>query len=216
VNLQRLTSFAAIALMATSAWSQSQTPTQPAAPPTVIKTETKLVLVDVVATSKKGQYIDDLTQKNFRVWEDNKEQQIKTFSYGPDPSSPDAGKRYLILYFDSNTLTATELGQARIAAQHFIESNAGPDRLMLVAMHMGATQILQNFTPDIDKLKASLTRVQAGGIIRGPDMAVMGGINRGGMDDQMMGGPRISRIVPCCRECARSPRIWARFPDARA
>jgi VWFA-related protein len=189
VNLQRLTQFAAIALIAASAWSQ--TPTQPAAPPTVIKTETKLVLVDVVATNKKGQYIDDLTQKNFRVWEDNKEQQIKSFSYGPDPSSPDAGKRYLILYFDSNTLTATELGQARIGAQHFIESNAGPDRLMLVAMHMGATQILQNFTPDIDKLKASLTKVQAAGIIRGADVAVMGGLNRmGGMDDRM-GGPRI-------------------------
>jgi len=48
--------------------------------------------VDVVATNKKGQYIDDLTQKNFKVWEDNKEQPIKTFSYGPDPSAPDAGK----------------------------------------------------------------------------------------------------------------------------
>src|SRR5258708_5515410 len=191
VNLKRLTQFSELAVMAASAGAQE--PAQPPAQPrTVIRTETKLVLVDVVATNKKGQYIDDLTQKNFKVWEDNKEQPIKTFSYGPDPSAPDAGKRYLVLYFDSNTLTATELGQARIAAQHFIESNAGPDRLMLVAMHFGNIQILQNFTPDIDKLKASLSKVQAAGVIRGADVAVMGGINgRGGMDDQMMGGPRI-------------------------
>src|SRR5215468_6883353 len=99
-----------------------QTPAPAPAPP-VIKTETKLVLVDVVVSTKKGQYIDDLSIKNFRVWEDNKEQTLKTFSYGPDPSAPDGGKRYIVLFFDSNNLTATELIQARAAAQKFIESN---------------------------------------------------------------------------------------------
>ena len=70
MNLQRLTQFAAIAFLAASAWAQE--PAQPPAQPrTVIRTETKLVLVDVVATNKKGQYLDDLTQKNFKVWEDN-------------------------------------------------------------------------------------------------------------------------------------------------
>src|SRR5258708_18158620 len=191
VNLQRLTQFSALALMAASAWAQE--PAQPPAQPrTVIRTETKLVLVDVVATNKKGQYIDDLTQKNFKVWEDNKEQPIKSFSYGPDPSAPDAGKRYLVLYFDSNTLTATELGQARIAAQHFIESTSGPDRLMLVPIPFGNIQTREDFTPDIDKLKASLSKVQAAGVIRGADVAVMGGINgRGGSEGQVMGGRRV-------------------------
>src|SRR5712692_6486317 len=127
-----------------------QTPAPvPAQPPTVIKTETKLVLVDVVVSDKKTKYLEDLTLKNFRVWEDNKEQTLKTFSFGPDPSAPDAGKRYIVLFFDSMTLTPTELIQARIAAQKFIESNAGPDRLVAIASFMGSTQISQNFTPDI-------------------------------------------------------------------
>ena len=134
--LQRLIRFAAVLVAGVSAWAQA-----PAQPPTVIKTETKLVLVDVVATNKKGQYVDDLTLKNFKVWEDNKEQALKTFSYGPDPSAADAGKRYIVLFFDSMTLAPSELAQARIAAQRFIESNAGPDRLMLVASFMNNTQI---------------------------------------------------------------------------
>ncbi len=59
--VQRVIRLAAVLIAAASAWAQA-----PAQPPTVIKTETKLVLVDVVATNKKGQYIDNLEMKNFK------------------------------------------------------------------------------------------------------------------------------------------------------
>ena len=191
MQIRRMARFAAVFAMAASAWTQ-----QPAQPQTVIKTETKLVLVDVVVSNKKGQYLDDLALKDFRVWEDNKEQALKTFSYGPDPSSPDAGKRYIVLFFDSMSLTAGELIQARTAAQRFIESNAGPDRLILVASFMGSTQIAQNFTPDIDKLKDALGKVRSSSIIRGPEVAVMGGMGGAGGAGRFggemgMGGERI-------------------------
>src|SRR5208283_1940600 len=68
---------------------QEQTPAQPVeASLPVIKAETRLVLVDTVVTDKKGNYIRDLTQKDFRVWEDNKEQQVKSFSFEADSASP--------------------------------------------------------------------------------------------------------------------------------
>ena len=51
--------------------------TPPVAP--VIKTESRIVLVDTVVTDKKGNYIRDLTQENFKVFEDNKEQAITSF-----------------------------------------------------------------------------------------------------------------------------------------
>ena len=128
-----MTRFAAVLSMAAAAVAQQVTAPAPAQPPTVIKTETKLVLVDVVVANKKGQYVADLELKDFRVWEDNKEQALKTFSYGADPSAPDGGKRYIVLFFDSMTLAPAELVQARLAAQKFIESNAGPDRLIAIA-----------------------------------------------------------------------------------
>ena len=56
----------------------------------VIRTETRVVLVDAVVTDKKGTYVRDLGMKDFKVWEDNKEQQIKSFSFEADPDSPTA------------------------------------------------------------------------------------------------------------------------------
>src|SRR5215469_3386427 len=54
----------------------------------IIRAETRLVLVDTVVTDKKGNYILDLAMKNFRVWEDNKEQNLKSFSLESDAGSP--------------------------------------------------------------------------------------------------------------------------------
>src|SRR5947207_8156887 len=108
----------------------------------MIKTETRLVLVDVIVT-KKGQYVEDLQLKDFKVWEDNKEQQLKTFSFGADPNSPAGQKRYIVLFFDNSTTAFGEQAQARQAAERFIESNAGPDRLIAVVNFTGALQVAQ-------------------------------------------------------------------------
>ena len=81
----------------------------------VIKSEVRVVLVDSVVTDKKGNYIRDLTAKDFRVWEDNKEQRITSFSMGDDPAAPDySQKKYMVLFFD--TSTRDFLNQVRRAA----------------------------------------------------------------------------------------------------
>ena len=70
---------AALILAAAAAFAQQ---------PPVIRSETKLVLVDVVVTGKKGVYVEDLELKNFKVWEDNKEQQLKTSPPAATPTVP--------------------------------------------------------------------------------------------------------------------------------
>ena len=147
---------------------------QPQGAPTVIRTETKLVLVDVVVTGKKGVYVEDLELKNFKVWEDNKEQQLKTFSFGADPKAPGGQQRYIVLFFDNSTMAMAEQMQARQAATKFIESNAGPDRLIAVVNFTGALQIAQNFTADIDRLKQVVAGIKASAVTRGPELASMG------------------------------------------
>src|SRR5260370_36528025 len=62
-------------------------------PVVVIKKESKLGLVDSVVTDKKGNYIRDLTQNDFKVFEDNKEQAVFTFSTGADVASQGKGGR---------------------------------------------------------------------------------------------------------------------------
>jgi VWFA-related protein len=127
---------------------------QAVSPATVFKAQTKLVLVDSIVTDKKGNYIRDLTQKNFRVWEDNKEQEVKSFSYESGNASPNNPmKRYLVLFFDNSSMEFGDQSAARQAATKFIDDNAGPNRQMAIADFGGTLRITQNFTADADRLK---------------------------------------------------------------
>ena len=150
-----------------------------APPPPVIRTETRLVLLDAVVTDKKGQYVGDLGLKDFKVWEDNKEQKLTTFSFGADPNAPaDNQRRYIVLFFDNASSNFAEQAQARQQAAKFIESNAGPDRVMMVANFGGSMQISQNFTTDIDKLKAAVSGVKGSAVVT--SSAAGGGGRAGG------------------------------------
>jgi VWFA-related protein len=134
-------------------------------PAVVIRKESKLVLVDSVVTDKKGNYIRDLTQNDFKVFEDNKEQQVSTFSTGADAATQANGqRRYLILFFDNSTMAAPDQIQARNAAKKFIEANAGPDRLMAVVDFGGSLRIVQNFTANAQVLQAAVSGVKTSSV----------------------------------------------------
>src|SRR5438445_1761999 len=173
----RLAAGLAIALLCGIAWpvrAQEQ-PTSPPPPPpaspadqqstAVIKRETKLVLVDAVVTDKKGNYIHDLTQNDFKVFEDNKEQAVSTFSSGAEATAQPNGQRhYLILFFDNSTMAAPDQIQARGAAQKFIEANTSPDSLMAVVDFGGSLRIVQNFTASSVLLRAAVSGVKGSAV----------------------------------------------------
>src|SRR5437879_107425 len=162
-------------LVPVPARSQAQEQPPPPPPPTaataeqqpvvVIKKESKLVLVDSVVTDKKGNYIRDLTQNDFKVFEDNKEQAVSTFSTGADAATQTNGqRRYLILFFDNSTMAAPDQIQARSAATKFIAANAGPDRLMAVVDFGGSLRIVQNFTANAEVLRAAVSGVKSSSV----------------------------------------------------
>ncbi|HTS49199.1 MAG TPA: VWA domain-containing protein [Bryobacteraceae bacterium] len=154
----------------------------PADSGSVIRAETRLVLVDAVVTDKKGGYVRDLTVKDFKVWEDNKEQSIKNFSFEADPASPlNSQPRYMVLFFDNSTLDFGDQARARQAAAQFIEANAAPNRLMAIVNYGGAIQIAQNFTADAARLKAVVTGVSV------PSITVNA--------SDIPGGPRLSGMA---------------------
>jgi VWFA-related protein len=189
MGTRKLTTYitaAAFGLLAFSTTSFAQTPaalapdaSAPNAPPpeatsakprsgqteAVIHKETRLVLVDTVVTDKKGKYVRDLTQKDFKVFEDNKEQPVVSFSAESDASAPSTGqRRYLILFFDNSTMDAPEQIQARGAASKFIDANASADHLMAVVDFGGALNIVQNFTADAAHLQAAVARVKTSAV----------------------------------------------------
>lgn len=141
-------------LLMTALGLAQQSKPEPADPNTVLRVETNVVLVDAVVTDKKGAYVRDLKQKDFKVYEDNREQTIKSFSFEADPASPLARQpRYLVLFFDNSTMSLGDQAIARKAAVSFIDANAGPNRLMAIVNYSGALQIAQNFTADAERLK---------------------------------------------------------------
>ena len=122
----------------------------------IIRTETKLVLVDVVVTDKKGNYIRDLTAKDFRVWEDKTEQMVKSFSLEGGEPAPGADKQYLVFFFDVTSMSVSDQTVARQAAAKYVAANFGPNRMMAVADFGGSLKMTQNFTPDPELLAKSL------------------------------------------------------------
>jgi len=132
----------------------------PANSNTVIRVETRVVLVDVVAVDKKGNYVRDLTATNFRVWEDDKEQVIKSFSLEAEGAAAANSVRYLVLFFDNSTMTLADQVNARRAAGQFIQANAGPNRLMAVVNFSGTVRIAQNFTSDVERLTRAVSGAQ--------------------------------------------------------
>ncbi len=125
----------------------------------VIKTESRIVLVDAVVTDKKGNYIRDLTQNDFKIYEDNKEQAITSFSFGSDvPAGENRAQRhYVILFFDDASMQRLDQLQARKAAASFIEQNAAGDRVMAIAEFGGTLQITQDFTSNPELLKSAIS-----------------------------------------------------------
>jgi VWFA-related protein len=127
----------------------------------VIKAETRVVLVDAVVTDKKGDYVRDLESKDFRVWEDNKEQTITSFSFEADPNSPNnTQKHYMVLLFDNASMDVADQMRARQAAGQFIDANSGPNRVMAIMNFSGGLNVAQNFTADAERLKKVVSGIQ--------------------------------------------------------
>ncbi|MFZ0882307.1 MAG: VWA domain-containing protein, partial [Candidatus Acidiferrales bacterium] len=143
-----------------TAAQQAQTPPGPA-----IKAETREVRVDVVVTDKKGNYIQDLTTKDFRLYEDDKEQAINTFSFGAAPNGPiEAQRHYMVVFFDNSSMDLSDQPRARAAAAKFIDAYAGPDRVMAVMNFGGTLQVVQNFTTDSAHLKQAVSGISTSNV----------------------------------------------------
>jgi VWFA-related protein len=128
----------------------------PAQQSTTIQTETRVVLVDAIVTAKNGTYIRDLSQKDFRVWEDNKEQTIRSFSF--ESSSEAVQPRSLVLFFDQSSMEATDQIAVLQSASRFIDAETGPNRKMAIVSYDGALRVRQNFTDNAGRLKDALPR----------------------------------------------------------
>ena len=171
---------------------------------TVIRSETRVVLVDAAVVDRNNRFTRDLTQKDFRIWEDNKEQKITSFSLESASVTPDRSSRhYIVLFFDASTLGPSTLMTVRQDAFRFVEGFASPDRYMAVIAYGGDMQVLQNFTPDAARLKDALARLQnfAGFAANAAAPPAGGGRGRGAATTD---GPDYRHMLAALRAVANS------------
>ncbi len=147
-----------------AAAQQAQTPAGAS-----IKAETREVRVDVVVTDKKGNYVQDLTTNDFRLYEDDKQQSINSFSFGADPNIPVEAKRhYMVLFFDNSSMDLGDQPRARAAAGKFIDAYAGEDRVMAIVNFGGTMQFAQNFTMDATRLHQAVSGISTSSLSSNP------------------------------------------------
>jgi len=153
----------------------------------VLRSQTNLVLVDVRVTLK-GKPVTDLTEKDFRVYEDGVPQTITSFSLedieklaqasatnGPPPTIdldnlppnvPPArilqDHRLTLLFFDVSSMQPDDLMRALKAATSFVRQRLTPADLVAVVTYTSNLRVVQNFTNDRDALSKALNGILLG------------------------------------------------------
>src|SRR5262245_60626970 len=171
---------AVLSVLAGAALVAGQDQQPPVQGPTpTFKTQVEYVEVDALVTDQQGQFVRDLKQQDFQVFEDGKLQKIATFGlvdipieradkplYSPTAIEPDVqtnavpfdGRVYVMILDDLHT-AALRSQRVRIAARQFIQRNMGANDLMAVVFTGGRSQDAQEFTSNKRLLLAAVDKV---------------------------------------------------------
>jgi VWFA-related protein len=126
----------------------------------VTRTEAQSVLVDVLVTDKKGNYVAGLTAKDFQVYEDGKEQTVDGLF--TEKGSANAARSSMLLLFDNSAMTAREQSAARQVATQILDQVAAGSPNIAVLDFGGTLRVTQTFTNDVTRAKQAVAQPKGG------------------------------------------------------
>jgi Ca-activated chloride channel family protein len=138
-----------------------RTRTGPAAPESVldrradIRVDKNLVLVPVAVTTQLGQYVTGLDKENFKLFENNVEQEIESFTAEDAPMS-------VGVVFDTSGSMGSKLQRSRQAVAEFMKSANPEDEFLLVQFNDQA-EVTVHFTPNTEEIQNRLMFMQSKG-----------------------------------------------------
>jgi len=130
-------------------------PGQVIKPGQAVHLDVELALVNVTVTDPYNRLVTGLEPDNFRVFEDNVEQEVVTFSSEDTPIS-------IGVILDLSGSMANKLGKAKQAALQFLKTANPEDEFFLVGFNEHA-ELLAPFTNDIADLVSKLLTATAKG-----------------------------------------------------
>jgi len=150
---------------------------------TVLKAVTRLVVLDIVATDKKGNAVTDLERTDFKVEEDGNEQQIRVFSFqqpavrtaGAKPAQPafnlppnvftnvprfSSPSALNVVLLDGLNTTLPHQAYVRDQMLHYLEKMPENEPVAIYMLSSKLT-LLQDFTSDPAVLKEVMKRLKS-------------------------------------------------------
>jgi Ca-activated chloride channel family protein len=127
-------------------------------PQDVLKIDTDLVPVDVIATDAKGRLVRSLTKDDFKLFEDNVERPIASFNVEKISGEP----RPVAIVFAldvSGSMTPEEVQRLTNAMREFSRRLAGQPAVFGVMSFGTRVKTLQSLTADRDKLERAYDRL---------------------------------------------------------
>ncbi len=157
-------------------WVAAQQVAPPDVPATVLRVNTRLVLVDVVVTDKKGQPVTDLTLGAFTLLENGKPQRIAFFDqpaqrpkeeavelpplpphvYTNRPKYRKPSAPPTILLLDGLNTPTEDQSYARLQLLRYVDTQLEPGQQVAVFALANSLSVLQDFTDDPRLMRAAI------------------------------------------------------------
>src|SRR6185503_6971824 len=134
-------------------------------PGEVISVETTEVMLPVTVRDFNGKLVSNLTQKDFRVFEDDTEQPLSDLALRQVPVDA-------VLMVDASSSVASNLDDFRRAADGFAERLQREDRISLIKFD-DRIELLQDWTNSRFQLKRALNRIEPGMFTRFNDALML-------------------------------------------
>ena len=113
-----------------------------------------LVKVPITLFDSQGRLVDDLRREDFRIWEDQAPQEIRSFGVDTNPVS-------VVLLLDTSESEKKEMKKIKEAAASFIDALSPGDRVSLITFDDEINQ-LQDWTDDLKKARRALNKMRPG------------------------------------------------------
>ncbi len=120
----------------------------------LLKVETNLITIPVSVFDRNGLYIQALTQENFKIFEDGKEQEIAYFGTTDKPFT-------VILLIDTSPSTEYQIKEIHQAATAFVDQLKPQDNVMVIEFD-GNVQVLTEATNDRQKIYKAIKKADFG------------------------------------------------------
>ena len=129
-------------------------PTPPGEEPEVVKVDTDLVTVPLIAATTEGNFVPDLRQEEISISEDGVKQEVAFFATVNTPF-------HVVLMLDTSASTQQKLGLIRNAAIAFVEQLQAGDRVKVISFD-DTVRDLNEFTNNRTTLRNAINKTQPG------------------------------------------------------